>query len=143
MLLTTQAVVQRTVDLRNHYIISVSQLLRQLPPCWSQLLTVNTPTHDSSSRHMPPCWSQLLTVNTPTHNSSSRHMPPCWTQLLTMNTPTHDSSLRHTVTAINRLQCFDVFRWASGRASVKKLTDEVLAWLSVCSKVQMICIWSS
>ena len=24
-----------------------------------------------------------------------------------------------------------------------KLSDEVLAWLSVCSKVQMICIWSS
>jgi len=26
---------------------------------------------------------------------------------------------------------------------VKKLNYEVLAWLSVCSKVQMICIWSS
>ena len=25
----------------------------------------------------------------------------------------------------------------------KKLSDEVLAWLSVCSEVQMICIWSS
>jgi len=25
----------------------------------------------------------------------------------------------------------------------KKLSDEVLAWLSVCSQVQMICIWSS
>ena len=25
----------------------------------------------------------------------------------------------------------------------KKFSDEVLAWLSVCSKVQMICIWSS
>jgi len=25
----------------------------------------------------------------------------------------------------------------------KKLSDEVLAWLSVWSKVQMICIWSS
>jgi len=25
----------------------------------------------------------------------------------------------------------------------KKLSDEVLAWLSICSKVQMICIWSS
>jgi len=25
----------------------------------------------------------------------------------------------------------------------KKMSDEVLAWLSVWSKVQMICIWSS
>jgi len=25
----------------------------------------------------------------------------------------------------------------------KKLSDEVLAWLSVWSKVQMVCIWSS
>jgi len=25
----------------------------------------------------------------------------------------------------------------------KKLSDEVLAWLSVWSKVQMICIWSN
>jgi len=34
--------------------------------------------------------------------------------------------------------------WASGRASgLKKLSDEVLAWLSVWSKVQMIWIWSS
>jgi len=24
-----------------------------------------------------------------------------------------------------------------------KLSDEVLAWLSVCSEVEMICIWSS
>ena len=26
---------------------------------------------------------------------------------------------------------------------VKKLSDDVLAWLSACSKVQMTCIWSS
>jgi len=25
----------------------------------------------------------------------------------------------------------------------KKLSDEVLVWLSVCSKVQIVCIWSS
>jgi len=32
---------------------------------------------------------------------------------------------------------------ASGRAtSLQKLSDEVLAWLSVWSEVQMICIWS-
>jgi len=28
-------------------------------------------------------------------------------------------------------------------ATCKKLTDEVLAWLCVWSKLQMICIWSS
>jgi len=42
------------------------------------------------------------------------------------------------------LQCFDAVGWASGRSSgCKKLSHEVLAWLSVCSEVQMICIWSS
>jgi len=42
-------------------------------------------------------------------------------------------------------QCFDAVGWAAGRASglSKKLSGEVLAWLSVWSKVQMICIWSS
>jgi len=39
---------------------------------------------------------------------------------------------------------FNTVRWASGRASgLQKLCDEVLAWLSVWSEVQMICIWSS
>jgi len=34
--------------------------------------------------------------------------------------------------------------WASGRASgLKKLTNEVLTWLSVWSKVQVVCMWSS
>jgi len=42
------------------------------------------------------------------------------------------------------LQCFDAVGWAAGRASgLWKLSGEVLAWLSVWSEVQMICIWSS
>ena len=42
------------------------------------------------------------------------------------------------------LQCFDTVGWAPGRASgLKKRSDEVLAWLSVWSEVQMIGIWSS
>jgi len=37
---------------------------------------------------------------------------------------------------------FDIVGWVFGRASdLRKLSDEVLAWLSVCSKVQMICIY--
>ena len=40
----------------------------------------------------------------------------------------------------NCLQCFDTVTWAR---PVKKLTDEVLASLSVWSKVQIISIWSS
>ena len=41
------------------------------------------------------------------------------------------------------LQCFDAVGWAAGRASgLQKIwSDEVLAWLSVCSEVQMTCIW--
>jgi len=42
------------------------------------------------------------------------------------------------------LQCLDTVGWASGRASsCKKMSGEVLAWLSVWSVVQIICIWSS
>ena len=37
-----------------------------------------------------------------------------------------------------RLQCFDAVGWVAGRAS--SLSDGVLAWLSVWSKVQT-CIW--
>jgi len=40
--------------------------------------------------------------------------------------------------------CLDAVGWAAGRASgLLKLSDEVLAWLSVWSEVQLICIWSS
>jgi len=42
------------------------------------------------------------------------------------------------------LQCFDAAGWAARSASgLYKLSGEVLAWLSVWSEVQMICIWSS
>jgi len=42
------------------------------------------------------------------------------------------------------LQRFDAVGWAAGRASglKKKLSGEVLAWLSVCSEMQT-CIWPS
>jgi len=44
------------------------------------------------------------------------------------------------------LQCFDTVGW-DGRQeehpACKNLSGEVLAWLSVWSKAQMICIWSS
>jgi len=32
--------------------------------------------------------------------------------------------------------------WQEGHLVCKKLSGEVLAWLSVWSEVQMICIWS-
>jgi len=42
------------------------------------------------------------------------------------------------------LQSFDAVGWAAGRASdLKKLSGELLVWLSVWSEVQMIWIWSS
>jgi len=34
-------------------------------------------------------------------------------------------------------------RWQEGHPDCKKLSGEVLAWLSVWCKVQMICMWSS
>jgi len=33
--------------------------------------------------------------------------------------------------------------WQDGHPARKKLSDEVLTWLSVWSEVQMVCIWSS
>jgi len=42
---------------------------------------------------------------------------------------------------ISCLQCFETVGWASGRASAcKKLSDEVLVWLSVWNEVQIVCI---
>jgi len=42
---------------------------------------------------------------------------------------------------MNCLQCFGTAGWSSGTASrLKKLSDEVLAWLSIWSEVQMICM---
>jgi len=41
------------------------------------------------------------------------------------------------------LKCFDVVGHQKSMRPVKKLSDELLAWLSVWSEVQMICIWSS
>jgi len=39
------------------------------------------------------------------------------------------------------LQCFDAVGWVAGRAlACKKLSGEALAWLSVWSEVQMICV---
>jgi len=42
---------------------------------------------------------------------------------------------------------FSALRLSVGRqeehSGLQKLSDEVLAWLSVWSEVQMICIWSS
>ena len=55
--------------------------------------------------------------------------------------------LFHCKFCYERLQCFDALGWAAGRASgLEKnwvVTGEVLAWLSVWSEVQIICIWSS
>jgi len=41
------------------------------------------------------------------------------------------------------LQCFETVGSASGRKlACNKFSDGVMAWLSVCSKVQLICMWS-
>jgi len=46
--------------------------------------------------------------------------------------------------ALSSLQCFDAVGLVAGRTSgLWKLSGEVLAWSSVWSEVQMICIWSS
>ena len=36
-----------------------------------------------------------------------------------------------------------LFEWQEGHPGPRKLSGEVLAWLSLLSEVQMICIWSS
>jgi len=46
--------------------------------------------------------------------------------------------LTHTHSHLKHLQCFDAVGWAAGRASGRKnLSDEVLAWSSVWSEVQI------
>ena len=43
------------------------------------------------------------------------------------------------------LQCFDILLvWRrEEHLACKKLSDEVLVWLSVCTEVQVVCVWSS
>jgi len=52
-----------------------------------------------------------------------------------------------TVIAFSALIAFTALTLLVGRQeehpASKKLSDEVLVWLSVCSKVQIVCIWSS
>jgi len=51
--------------------------------------------------------------------------------------------IRSPLCLIKCLQYFDTVGWAAeGHPACKKLSGEVLAWLSVCSEVQT-CIWSS
>jgi len=45
-----------------------------------------------------------------------------------------------SATLYSCFQCFDTVGWAPGRASVLlTMSDEVLAWLSVWSEVQIVC----
>jgi len=44
---------------------------------------------------------------------------------------------------MNAFSSFDIVGLASGRTSGLCLSDDVVAWLSVYSEVQMICTWSS
>ena len=50
--------------------------------------------------------------------------------------------LTDAFSALNCLQCFNTIGWAVRKSiqPVKKLSDEVLVWLSVWINVQMICI---
>ena len=56
-------------------------------------------------------------------------------------------SCRHYVAALHRQVAFSASILLVGRQeehpACKRLSDVVLAWLSVWNKVQMICIWSS
>jgi len=51
------------------------------------------------------------------------------------------------VSALSSLQYFDTVGWAAGRTSgLQKMSYEVLpvlAWLSIWSEMQMICIWTT
>ena len=51
------------------------------------------------------------------------------------------SSKAFSAFAFNALKLLD--GWQEEHLAHKKLSDVVLAWLSVCSEVQMICIWFS
>jgi len=56
-------------------------------------------------------------------------------------------SCRHYVAALHIQVVFSALILLVGHQeehpTCKRLSDEVLAWLSVWNKVQMICIWSS
>jgi len=58
---------------------------------------------------------------------------------------TYTTAPNISISYLWRLQCFDTVGWASEEHPVcKTFNDGVLVWLkSVCSEVQMICIWST
>jgi len=85
----------------------------------------------------------MLRRNGPVVKSVESVLRPTHTCTFISEENTYFSLLTHS-DVVNCLQCFDTVGWASGRYPVcKKLSDEVLAWLSVWSELQMICIWSS
>jgi len=53
------------------------------------------------------------------------------------------AQLFHMSAPLFVLCAFNVIVHQEEHLACKKLSDEVLVWLSVWSKVQMICIWSS
>ena len=50
LMCTAQVVLHWTVDLSYHDIVTVSETLCQLTPCWCQFLTVNTPADRQTDR---------------------------------------------------------------------------------------------
>ena len=56
------------------------------------------------------------------------------------NSISHYQLLFYSHISLHCLQCFDTVGWASVKKACKTLSGEVLLWLSVWSKVQMICI---
>jgi len=55
------------------------------------------------------------------------------------------TAIFHVVLMIDRLPSVLWCRWLGGRKGIRPviLSGELLAWLSVCSEVQMICLWFS
>ena len=90
----------------------------------------------SDLRRLFPAPSQNL-LNTTSDRRTLQQPTFCQTVAFCLFTSIHLTLIRH-------IRCFDSVGWASGRASgLWKLSDEVLVWLSVCSEVQTVCIWSS
>ena len=98
-------------------------------------------------------WTSWWAVSRPhTQFSSSTASASCRDRgRISLSAQQEESSIRYTQKCGNNylyqvvvvVALMLMVGWQEGHLACKKLSDEVLAWLSIWSKVQIICIWSS
>jgi len=118
---TVGSMVGRDPAYRNYYYNRFTTLWPGIPR-WVGTRRIN---------HSGFCWSRHVTVASAEPWASYLHFAPEDNHASTSSVRFLRCPSWHPTNSVNALK------------SYRKLSGKVLAWLSVCSKVQMTCIWSS